>query len=104
MKIRKAKRADVSKIVKLLNSAKELPGSSRDEFSKEFVKALVTNKNNFIFVCEIDNKIAGVFFGDIWSDRGTAFERGLVVSAEFKRKGVGISLRKHFEKFAWKKG
>lgn len=83
--IRKAKNNDIKAIYALL-----LEESSRGKVLQRSLKELKKGINNF-FVYEEDNNVIGCCSLEIYSQK-LAEIRSLVVSSEFRRRGIGSAL------------
>lgn len=96
-KIRKAKIKDLEAIYSLLQE-----GVNSGKVLKRSLKALVGVVTNF-FVWEEDNKIVGCCSLEIYNQK-IAEIRSLVVSSEYRSKGIGSALVKRCVEEASRKG
>lgn len=100
MKIRKARKEDLKKIKKLVDSFEEMDVIDQT-FTESYYKRIL--KKGVLIVAEENREIKGVCFGTYNTKEKWADLLGLAVKNEFKKKGVGSSLIKEFEKIAKKK-
>ncbi len=97
MEIRKAKKSEIKEIKKLIDSSEEMD-VIEETFPETYFERIL--KNGILFVAVEKNNIIGVCFGTYNSQEKWADLLGLVVKEEHRKKEVGSSLVKEFEKIA----
>lgn len=104
MIIRKEKLSDSKELLRLLNVAPELQTSwEGNTYSKEWVKTAITNKEqDLVLIAEEKAKIAGFILAEMWKKKKYSFLSDLFVRAEYRKKGVAITLMKEYEKICRK--
>ena len=95
MEIRKAKNSEIKEIKKLIDKFEEMD-VIKETFPETYYRRIL--QKGILIVAIENNKLVGVCFGtyntkEKWSDL-----LGLVVKKEFRKKSIGSSLIKEFEK------
>ena len=94
--IRWAKKADINKIKKMVDSFE----GDIDTFTKKYYERII--KEGILLVAEENKKLVGVCFGNYKTKEKWADLLGVVVIPEFRKKGIASSLIKEFESFVKK--
>lgn len=100
MEIRKAKKTDISKIKKLVDSFEEMD-TIPSTFPKDYYERLISK--GILLVSTIDNDIVGTCFGTYNVKENWADLLGLVVKEDVRKKGIGSFLVLEFEKIVKEK-
>lgn len=100
MKIRKATMKDAPRILELLNSSENLTFNKKIKFDLDDVKDYFNKKFIKIYVCEINEKIVGVFIAQFWKNYVHAHL--LVVDKRYQGEGIGRKLMDFREEMARK--
>lgn len=98
--IRKAKQSEIKKIKKLVDYFEEMD-LVPETFPEGYYQRIL--KKGILLIAEENNEIVGVCFGTYNTKEKWADLLGLVVNLEFRKKGIGISLVKEFERIAKQK-
>ncbi len=93
--IRKAKNSEIREIKRLVDSFKEMDVIP-ETFSEEYYRKIL--KKGILLVAIENNKIVGVCFGTYNIKEKWADLLGLIVKKKFRKKGIGSSLVKEFER------
>ena len=93
--IRKAKPSEIPEIKKLIDSFEEMDVIP-ETFPEEYYKRILAK--GILLVAESNNQIVGVCFGNYNQKEKWADLLGLIVMPKLRRKGIGSSLVKEFEK------
>lgn len=104
MKIRKAIRKDVQRILELFNSDPNLRGDDNYKYNKEKILEFIESPVNRTFVYKIEGKIAGVITAVFLKSSGDALLVDIIVDKDYRKKGIGFKLQSHIEKLARKEG
>ncbi len=100
MEIRKAKSSEVTQVKILVDNFEEMD-VIKETFPEEYYRRIL--KKGILLVAVENNKLVGVCFGTYNTKERWADLLGLVVKKEFRKKGIGSSLIKEFEKITRKK-
>jgi len=95
MKIRLAKIDDVKMLTDLFNSDTKIFGEDDTGFGELDLKEYVLDRKKKMFVCEIDNKIAGALMAD-YHETYSHLET-LIVHKEYQKQGLGSALFQYYE-------
>lgn len=99
MKIRKATKKDISKLIEIVKGVKSIedfPG----EYSKDLFNKAITRKENIFLVAEIDNEVTGFvicYFNKEWK---RIYIDSLAVKKEYRNQGIATNLVRFIEKFS----
>lgn len=104
VKIRKATKKDLPKILKLFNNDPYLTGNKDLKYKKNHVLEYITNPVNKLFVAEIGNKIVGVILGEFWKTAKYVYLSDLIIDKKYQKKGTGTILHNYVENLAKKQG
>jgi len=97
MKIRKAQNSEIKQIKKLVDFFEEMD-VIEETFPEKYYRRIL--KKGILLVAIEDNELIGVCFGTCNTKEKWADLLGLVVKEKFRKRGVGSSLVKEFEKIA----
>lgn len=100
MDIRKAKNSDINQIKKLVDLSEEMD-TIKETFPEGYYKRIL--RKGILIVAAENYEIIGVCFGTYNTKEKWADLLGLVVKEEFRKRGMGSSLVKEFEKTAKEK-
>lgn len=95
MIIRKAQNSEIKQIKRLIDSFKELDVID-DTFSEKYYKRIL--KRGILLVAIEDTKLVGVCFGTYNIKERWADLVGIGVKENFRKKGIGSSLIREFER------
>jgi ribosomal protein S18 acetylase RimI-like enzyme len=103
MKIRHAKREDFKEIFKILNGASELRHvRAGNNYNKEWVRDMLTNKSYLSLIAEERGKIVGFLIAEFWKDEKYSFMLDMFVMPEHRRNGIATMLEREYEKLCRK--
>ncbi len=101
MKIRKANKSDVPKLINIVRGMRcieDYPG----EYNRMLFENMLKDKDTILIVAEIDNEIAGFQEFKIDKSAKRIYGESLAVSKDFQKKGVGSKLLEVMETYAKK--
>jgi len=104
MKIRKATKKDIPRILELFNSDSNLVGDDKLKYSKSTIENYIKPPVNKTFVCEIDGKTIGVVQTQFWEISKYIYLNDIIVDKDYQKKGVGFELQSFVERLARKEG
>lgn len=97
MEIRKAKNSEIKEIKKLVDESEKMDVVT-ETFPETYYRRIL--QKGILLVAIENNELVGVCFGTYNTKEKWADVLGLVVKEEFRKKGIGSSLVKEFEKIA----
>jgi len=95
MEIRKAKNSEIKEIKKLVDKFEEMD-VIRETFPETYYRRIL--QKGILLVAIEKDKLVGICFGTYNTKEKWADLLGLVVKDEYRKKGIGSSLVKEFEK------
>ena len=95
MEIRKAKNSEIKGIKKLIDKFEEMD-VIKETFPETYYRRIL--QKGILIVAIENNKLVGVCFGTYNAKEKWADLLGLVVKEKFRKKGIGSSIVKEFER------
>lgn len=102
VKIRKATKKDLSKILKLYKSDPYLTGNDNLTYKKAYILEYIIHPVNKLFVAEVDKVIVGVILGQFWKTSKYVYLNELIIDKKYQREGIGTMLYNYLEALAKK--
>lgn len=104
MKIRKAKKSEAARILKLLNSDSNLAANKDDMATIKDVKQYLEGGTHRVYVYIEGDEIAGLVIAQFFKIAKWVYLNYVVVDKKYQRQGIGKSLFEHLEKTAKDEG
>jgi N-acetylglutamate synthase-like GNAT family acetyltransferase len=102
IRIRKAAKKDLTKILNLFNSSSNLTGDDKLHYKKYHIKEYIEGPIFNTYIAEINKEIAGVILIIIFKKAKYLFIENLIVKEDFRKQGIGSKLIGHVESLAKK--
>lgn len=90
--IREAKKGEAKKILDLLNSNHNLVDAKNLKYNKNYIKRIISNKLNKVFVYTIKEKIVATVIIELDKKSSYIFLNDLIVREKFRKKGIATKL------------
>lgn len=104
MKIRRAMMKDIKEIFRIISSSENLSGDENDIYEIYTIKQYVQGPIVKTFVVDIDKKIVGVIFIEIWKKAKYAYIPDIAIDKRFRGQGLGYKLINYAEEYAKRHG
>lgn len=102
MKIRKAVKKDIPRILRLFNSELFLTGNDELRYNKNHIEEYVTNPVGRFFVYEVDGKIVGAILVELRKKAKYIYLDDIIVDRKYRKQGIGSKLMDYIENLAKK--
>jgi N-acetylglutamate synthase-like GNAT family acetyltransferase len=102
MKIREATKKDISQVLRLLNSDKNLVCGNGLTYEKGDALEYINNPINKTFVYILNDKVVGMIVTQFWRKQKIAYINVLIVDKNYRKHGIATNLINYSEKLAKK--